>query len=67
MKRNGKLKKSVSALITTACLMMALPAMAQDTLEVSTSSGPVTGTVINGISSWLGLPYAAPPVGKLRW
>lgn len=67
MKRNLKLTKTVSALLASACLIMAPPALAQDPLNVTTSSGPVTGTDVNGISSWLGLPYAAPPVGKLRW
>lgn len=66
---NRKLKpiNTASALIISAGLMMATHAMAQSAPSVTTSSGPVTGTVIDGISAWLGLPYAAPPVGKLRW
>jgi len=34
---------------------------------VQTTTGPVCGTVTNGDTVWLGIPYAAPPVGKLRW
>jgi para-nitrobenzyl esterase len=34
---------------------------------VQTSTGPVCGIVINGVNEWLGIPYAAPPVGNLRW
>lgn len=35
---------------------------------VQTNSGPVCGIVSgNGITEWLGIPYAAPPVGALRW
>lgn len=35
--------------------------------NVQTADGPVCGTVVNGVSEWLGIPYAAPPVGNLRW
>src|SRR5260370_12236429 len=34
---------------------------------VQTTTGPVCGIVANGDSEWLGIPYAAPPVGRLRW
>jgi carboxylesterase type B len=42
------------------------PACATGT-TVQTSSGPVCGIVTNGVTEWLGIPYAAPPVGALRW
>ena len=34
---------------------------------VQTDRGPVQGFVQNGVTEFLGIPYAAPPVGKLRW
>ncbi len=34
---------------------------------VRTTTGPVCGVVDNGVKEWLGIPYAAPPVGNLRW
>lgn len=34
---------------------------------VQTMSGPVCGLTVNGQTVYLDVPYAAPPVGRLRW
>lgn len=34
---------------------------------VQTNQGPVQGIIKNGVAEFLGIPYAAPPVGNLRW
>jgi para-nitrobenzyl esterase len=34
---------------------------------VVTTSGTFTGTMSNGVTSFKGIPYAAPPIGTLRW
>lgn len=34
---------------------------------VNTQDGPVRGFVKHGVLTFLGIPYAAPPVGNLRW
>jgi para-nitrobenzyl esterase len=34
---------------------------------IQTQNGPVCGVVQGNLTEWLGIPYAAPPVGSLRW
>ena len=40
-----------------------------DSLRVKTEQGKVVGKTINDgkVRAFMGLPYAAPPVGDLRW
>lgn len=38
-----------------------------DPLLVRTATGTVSGQETDGVRHWLGIPYAAPPVGDLRW
>ncbi len=45
----------------------AAPDAAADPLVVKTSGGMVRGEVKDGARRYLGIPYAAPPLGKLRF
>ena len=42
-------------------------AMAEASLVVQTSDGPVQGALQDGLAAFKGIPFAAPPVGPLRW
>ncbi|WP_375289024.1 carboxylesterase/lipase family protein [Qipengyuania sp.] len=49
---------------------LGVPAAAEPTIDapvVRIETGAVRGTVEDGIASWKGIPFAAPPVGPLRW
>ena len=56
--------------LLVACLALFLTAaVSADTLTVHTIDGKLHGKLINHgkVRAFQGIPYAAPPVGKLRW
>lgn len=55
---------AVAALASSAAAQQVSPAAAQ---QVSIDSGVVMGATADGIASFKGIPYAAPPVGAGRW
>jgi para-nitrobenzyl esterase len=59
---------TISILQTTASARAGDPTVACAAgTTVTTTNGPVCGIVSGGVAQWLGIPYAAPPVGALRW
>lgn len=69
---NMFLSTLIAALVLV--LVAALPSDAlpvawnnKDDCLVHTSSGPVLGKSVSGSKRWLGIPFAAPPLGSLRF
>ncbi len=54
------------AALAAAALLCGRPAAAQG-LTVSVTGGRVKGVLTDGIVSFKGIPFAAPPLGALRW
>jgi para-nitrobenzyl esterase len=67
------LGKAIAVFVAAAAGMVCMSASAQLSQPsavppiVQTSQGAVSGKLLNGTRTFLGLPYAVPPVGTLRW
>ena len=61
--------KAVCALVVAGLALGVSKPMFADPLTVKTEQGKAHGKTINDgkVKAFLGLPYAAPPVGEMRW
>lgn len=55
----------ISVVVTAHLLLVSTLMAAQDTVTIET--GKLKGAVVEGVVSFKGIPYSAPPVGSLRW
>lgn len=55
----------IRILTAMAAFLLAAPALAQPV--VNAPAGSARGEALDGVSVWRGLPYAQPPLGRLRW
>jgi para-nitrobenzyl esterase len=58
---------ALGLMVAAGTLMAPVQAQPASPLKVETEEGPVKGFLVNGVAEFLGIPYAAPPVGNLRW
>ena len=65
MKNQGESHVRSIALVLLA--LLPIDAALADITQARVTGGEVSGTVENGISMFKGIPFAAPPVGDLRW
>jgi para-nitrobenzyl esterase len=70
-RRHGLALAAITALATvlatTGLVARGAPSQAADLAEVITDRGTVRGIVTENHRTFLGIPYATPPVGNLRW
>ena len=64
-----QLINKVASLLAASAMVAVCAVGADDALTVKTNAGKAHGKAINDgkVHAWLGLPYAAAPVGDLRW
>ena len=55
-----------AVLATTLCASAQSPSL-QGSMQVKTAAGMVEGKEVGTVKAFLGIPYAAPPVGNFRW
>lgn len=59
--------KPLRLLASLGAVLLCTPAAAADGPEVRVRDGALTGLSSDGVDSFRGVPFAAPPVGALRW
>ncbi|MEH2530086.1 para-nitrobenzyl esterase [Bradyrhizobium sp. AZCC 1588] len=64
---NGRLYRKVLLVAAASALGALSPAAAQTAPTVTVEAGIIRGVASNDVAAFKGVPYAAPPVGALRW
>jgi para-nitrobenzyl esterase len=60
-------KMLLSALVFMLIMAAAVPTSVSQIREAKVTGGEVKGSISDGVASFKGIPFAAPPVAELRW
>ena len=61
------MRKRLVAFICVAILLSVAPFALSQIQNVKSTGGQLQGVVADGVASFKGIPFAAPPLGDLRW
>ena len=61
------MRKSLIAGIFAAAVLSIAPFALSQIQNAKSTGGQLQGVVVDGVASFKGIPFAAPPVGDLRW